>query len=100
MKLSLEILRNRNFRWALYGAFGVVGLIITAVGFVQYYPDFAFHLYLASALIVVLLAPALYTLWDERQKGWSRMADNIASKVGKPTTEVLHLTTHRLFNVG
>jgi len=34
-------------------------------------------------------------LWDERQKGWSRMADNIANKVGKPTTEVLHLTTHR-----
>eukprot|EP00756_Hemistasia_phaeocysticola_P010451 Hpha_TRINITY_DN15018_c11_g8::TRINITY_DN15018_c11_g8_i1::g.124828::m.124828 len=34
-------------------------------------------------------------LWDERQRGWTRMAANIATKVGKPADEVLHVTTHR-----
>ena len=68
MEFSLDILRNRTFRLALYGAFGVIGLIITAVGFVLYYPDFTFHMYLASALVVVIVAPAFYVLWDEGRK--------------------------------
>lgn len=68
MELSLEILKNRNIRWGVFGAFAVLGLIITALGYVLHYPDFMFHLYIAVGLIVVLSPMALYSLWDERKK--------------------------------
>ncbi len=68
MKFSLEIMRHRNIRWGVFGSFAALGLIITALGYVLYYPDFMFHMYIAVGLIVVLSPQALYSLWDERKK--------------------------------
>ncbi len=68
MELSIEIMRDRNIRWGVFGAFAVLGLIITALGYVLFYPDFMFHLYIAVGLVVVLSPQALYSLWDERKK--------------------------------
>jgi len=68
MEFSLEILKNRNIRLGVFGSFVALGLIITALGYVLYYPDFMFHMYIGAGLVVVLTPPALYSLWDERKK--------------------------------
>jgi len=68
MALSLKILGNRTFRLALFGAFAIIGLIIAAVGFVLYSADFTFHIYLAFGLIVAMITPAIYFMWNERKK--------------------------------
>lgn len=68
MELSIEILKNRNIRWGVFGSFAALGLIVTALGYVLHSPGFIFHLYIAAGLVVVISPPALYSLWDEGKK--------------------------------
>lgn len=68
MELSIEILKNRNIRWGVFGSFATLGLIVTALGYVLHSPGFIFHLYIAAGLVVVISPPALYSLWDEGKK--------------------------------
>ncbi len=68
MELSIEILKNRNIRWGVFGSFAALGLIVTALGYVLHYPGFIFHLYIAAGLVVVISPPAIYSLWDEGKK--------------------------------
>lgn len=68
MDLSIEMLKNRNIRWGVFGSFAALGLIVTALGYVLHSPGFIFHLYIAAGLVVVISPPALYSLWDEGKK--------------------------------
>jgi len=68
MRLSGDFLGSRAFRWSAVGVSAVAGAALAVSGYLLFYPTFAFHVFAAAALIVVLTMPALLVLRDERRK--------------------------------
>ena len=68
MRLNTDILRARNFRWAVVGVSAIAGGSIAVFGYLFFYPAFAFHVFVAGALIAAMTMPALVILWEDRRK--------------------------------